>query len=440
MLVISTALSAQDTITYGYPGYQYANPMPGTCSGIFAATSEPYPNGYHLAQSYRSTGDLIYGVAITSTYLVYVQSYLDSIDSIMTGHGCFTATLLKAGDSAGTAVLLEAVPLQYPATWRYFDYQGIDASGQPRSTVFQCHEFYFDHPYQIDSADEFFVGLINPPVSHLIVDNEKPDPCGIGYINGVRRAYGLHLCYGFDTVGQNTWVHFPDIGDFTHYTDGYYPYLNAALPSLYGLGNLSLWGGIFPILYPKDTICHAPQNAVWIDSIGQCIAILEWDTIYDTIELAIMPQGGDPDTATNTIILPGGNAGYTAAGLASGTIYDVWMRRQCHWKTPTYNTFCMSPWANLATFSTPADQSDLDIAGEVQFSLSPNPAHGTFSVATGCLPATLALYDPQGRTVYTTTLRAQRTDIGIADLPHGVYHVSLTAADGRTSTRRLVIE
>lgn len=65
---------------------------------------------------------------------------------------------------------------------------------------------------------------------------------------------------------------------------------------------------------------------------------------------------------------------------------------------------------------------------------------GLFEVATDALPATLTLFDPQGRTVYSATLRAARTTIGTADLPHGIYHVVVATADGRSAKRRLVLE
>ena len=207
--------------------------------------------------------------------------------------------------------------------------------------------------------------------------------------------------------------------------------------------SLVTWGGIFPIVGLRCT----PVKGIRKVSQGKGWAWVDWKpfddegTTYDVRAWQYsVAAPGDTAVLWDTLFTTTDTA-QLFEGLALGGNYTVRLRKSCRYATPGYDTTVYSPWSEPLHFQIDTyDWEGVDELPQQDFGLLPNPAHGTFSVATGCLPATLALYDPQGRTVYTTTLRAQRTDIGIADLPHGVYHVSLTAADGRTSTRRLVIE
>lgn len=396
------------------------------------------PEG-HMAQGYKLQGSQwVYGVAVVNDYVSSCPPiYYDSIDSLKSTGDCFFASLLVPGDSAGTTRLVDTARLKYPSNRRYFKYSGIDHWGGSRSEVHPCHEFYFDRPHLIsDSIGIFYVGAVTPTGSYDIDDH---DPCTTLELEDAIFVYSSTTTYAFDTVNSNIWINFPNFLDFTHYTEGYPSDLAALLASV-GMPGLGVWGGIFPILYPQDTICRAPHYTVWIDTVGADGAVLSWDTIYDRVELAIGPAGTDPDDAGTVVSLPPGSTGYAITGLQPGAAYRAWLRRECHWVTPTYNTTAMSEWADAAIFITDTTAAGIGRAGELRFGLSPNPAHGAFEVATDALPATLTLFDPQGRTVYSATLRAARTTIGTADLPHGIYHVVVATADGRSATRRLVLE
>lgn len=439
-LVLSTVAYAQDTVTYGYYKYLFSSPMPGMCYGGVPSIIDgqiPVPAA-HIAQGFKAQGSLmVYGVAVVTDYATRSSDhiYYDSIDSLKSTSDCFFASLLVPGDSAGTTRLVDTARLKYPSNRRYFEYSGIHQSGSIRSTVYPCHEFYFDRPHLIpDSLGIFYVGAkIARGVPFI------DDPCKIIELEGRRIAYGTYPVFAYDTVNANIWINFPDASDFTHYTEGYESYLEFALAT-FGVPNLGLWGFVFPILYPQDTICRAPHYTVWIDTVWADGAVLSWDTIYDRVELAIGPAGTDPDDAGTVVSLPPGSTGYAITGLQPGAAYRAWLRRECHWVTPTYNTTAMSEWTDAAIFIADTAAAGIGRAGELRFGLSPNPAHGAFEVATDALPATLTLFDPQGRTVYSATLRAARTTIGTADLPHGIYHVVVATADGRSATRRLVIE
>jgi hypothetical protein len=74
------------------------------------------------------------------------------------------------------------------------------------------------------------------------------------------------------------------------------------------------------------------------------------------------------------------------------------------------------------------------------YSLYPNPAHGTVSIA-GPGFARAALLDALGRVVWEQpAAQAGNTTLPLPALPAGLYTVRLTLADGRTLGRKLVLE
>ena len=88
---------------------------------------------------------------------------------------------------------------------------------------------------------------------------------------------------------------------------------------------------------------------------------------------------------------------------------------------------------NVATASAAAREA-------AAFSLYPNPAHGTVSIA-GPAFARATLLDVLGRTVWEQpATQAGQPMLVLPLLPAGIYTVRLTLADGRTISRRLLLE
>ena len=80
--------------------------------------------------------------------------------------------------------------------------------------------------------------------------------------------------------------------------------------------------------------------------------------------------------------------------------------------------------------------------GQANFTLAPNPARGNVTLTLTGVPAqgtTLTLHDAAGREVLRRTLSEQHTTIPTAELPAGVYTVTVSGPQG-SSVRRLVIE
>ena len=120
------------------------------------------------------------------------------------------------------------------------------------------------------------------------------------------------------------------------------------------------------------------------------------------------------------------------------TRWTIRQRRRCHWVTPTYDTLVWSPWTQVALFSTAAEGVAQAEQVGPRFSIFPNPVHDVVRVEAEVLPATLVLYDQQGRELYRTTLRDRQTTIGVGDLGRGVYHFSLTSTEGTVTKKRVV--
>jgi len=74
------------------------------------------------------------------------------------------------------------------------------------------------------------------------------------------------------------------------------------------------------------------------------------------------------------------------------------------------------------------------------YGLYPNPAHGAVTV-TGPAFARAAVLDALGRSVWEQpAAQAGKADLALPNLPAGVYTVRLTLPDGRTVSRRLLLE
>ncbi|GAB3572422.1 T9SS type A sorting domain-containing protein [Hymenobacter daeguensis] len=101
----------------------------------------------------------------------------------------------------------------------------------------------------------------------------------------------------------------------------------------------------------------------------------------------------------------------------------------------TGNALMMRPVMtnNIATATASAREA-------AAYGLYPNPAHGAVTV-TGPAFARAAVLDALGRSVWEQpAAQAGKADLALPGLPAGVYTVRLTLADGRTVSRRLLLE
>ena len=445
--------NAQEVVQYGDTAYMFNSPQATLSQFLYKTAISPTNYSflhYGLSQAYHANkATWIYGIAVTkhpfglndiiglgtgyTTVYWPAERWNDYTDSIYAIRDCHYVMMHTYNPGLGTLQLVKKQRFEYPSPIKHFVYHKklISDTTMTASDTVRCIELYFDSPIMI--ADSFFIGTTalssNPP--HV---NDScmtvPHPYGSHQTSGLCGIAGT-----LDSV-EHRWIWFPDNNNDTAFE--WLPLLQ--IPTAQSEDYYCYpWGYVFPILYPREDGCTAPVRP-WVVERGETWVTLEWDTLDGPAELAFGTNyNGNPDTMTGIVSLAAGSTGHTIANLQPGTIYGAWLRRECHWVTPTYDTTVWSPWSPICLINT-AGTSGIGNSDEVSFTLSPNPAHSTFNIRTDCLPATLTLYDPQGRTVYTTIIRSHNTTIGIGDLTRGVYHVSLSTTNGRTSTRRLVVE
>ena len=153
------------------------------------------------------------------------------------------------------------------------------------------------------------------------------------------------------------------------------------------------------------------------------------------------------------------DSSYTFYGLPTNHRYQVWVRKQCYYATSSYDTTVYSPWTMVNTSFTlgvdttgtggggagsDSTHTDIVMVGGADFSVSPNPVHGTL-VVSFMQPLSeegvLTLYDLGGREVRRMTVAAGSTkvDFDTEGCPSGAYLIKLITARGIT-TRRLLVE
>ncbi len=74
----------------------------------------------------------------------------------------------------------------------------------------------------------------------------------------------------------------------------------------------------------------------------------------------------------------------------------------------------------------------------VEFSISPNPTDGQLILEVAEGKTELAILNPIGNIVHQQQLRKGATKLDLRTLPAGMYLLRITAANGTSSTKRMV--
>lgn len=465
---------AQDTVRYGDSVYMFNsnNNHVALCEWAFNhhfpyGSFSTFPVHESISQAYHTdSAIMVYGVAVcfgnagipVAPYLPprhdSINSEMNDIIDMLRKDGCMLTTLHQGNMETGSISLVDTAIWEYPMPQRLMEYSARNVinncganipQGDTVQTYSRAVEFYFDHPHQVH--DTFYVGIL---------DRINPDPkneCFHGRVHNESQRYSIAARYaaGYEITRMTKWIYFPNAGDYTTFQRGFPPYLEYLFTSSYltyltednsefdsTITDVGIWGLVFPILYPRMDGCKAPAKPWFVDRTDAS-ATFEWEQAHDVVEVVVnRDYNGMPDTMPGAVTIPAGSTGYTATGLEPNTYYGIWVRRQCHWITPTFDTVVWSPWTHVQLFNTAPEGIDPRL-DPTPFEVSPNPAHASFRVTSNAVSARLALFDIRGTELYATDLHAQSVNIGVADLPAGVYFVTLTSTSG-TSTRRLVLQ
>ena len=258
-----------------------------------------------------------------------------------------------------------------------------------------CVEFYFNKPAHINRmTDTFYVGR---------EDFSWPD--STFFPSEFSGLYNLP-----PVVGQFWYVGYADTTAFIERTRS----------SPYD------WGFAFPIIGFRCKPLDEEEHAVLvIESASGDISVL-WYSVEEgaTYNVRLTSSDGEVDTLVVTT-----DSSYTFVGMPSNHIYNVQVRKQCHYATVNYDTIVYSPWVNG---NTQVVLGDCPSVTGVQVSLSNgtatvtwngNPVYTEVKLRHGCIN------EPQ--TMWTEVDVTDSTSYTLADLqPSTRYGVTLKAVCG----------
>jgi hypothetical protein len=299
-----------------------------------------------------------------------------------------------------------------------------------KDTVFDCYEFYFDHPYISDSVntgegyqDTIYIGKINNSRSPIICEH---------WMNLLSSA-------GYAAIG--------------HPFPGNKLYFSADITVL------NDWGPIFPIVHPR---CVSPRAWLTSDGNGQ---ILAWEVQEgaEDFEVSMGDYGSDPDSGDVTT-LPSHYRYLPLRWLDNDRHYSAWVRKGCRYTIGGNDTVVWSPWSSPVDFygpESPAPPDDPDnpdnpddpdnpdnpggdtvgIAESAYghlFSVHPNPATNMVRVESGERKVeSIEVVDMLGRVVLRKQLPAPASSLLIdtSPLPSGSYLLRLYTREGIVNKR-----
>ena len=179
---------------------------------------------------------------------------------------------------------------------------------------------------------------------------------------------------------------------------------------------------------------QAPTSGPWIVTYGAS------GFLQGQGETVIVPSPGE-ETDSVTFLLE---------NLAADTTYDLYVRTLCTGGK-------MSVWSDRVSFSTTLDGIVENENSKNSIEIYPNPTRGKVSVHSALPLVSVSVTDMIGHQVYTQTFfrqsclapsetrpatkveQSNRTiTIDLSQLPQGAYFLSLTTADGRQHTVRLL--
>ena len=380
---------------------------------------------YYVQKYYhpKDEGVVIYGIALTAENLPIDRNLSPYLGLYNHGHD------VAAYNYTRVINLVDSLNISDMRKECVFKYELVDTT-PVESRYVTCQEFYFQHPYHIDSLTErFYVGIIWP--------KERKIPYG-----EMTESWNVTAKFHPTFIIPRANILAPDaercvnsyalLGPPNEAVIGYY-YTDSLLicPFL-----PPTFGPVFPIIGLR---CSAPR--VRLAERGDSSATVGWWAAEPGVlyQASIGAYGSLPDSG---MIVTTADTFYTFSCLEPEALNSVWARKGCRYTTASYDTIVWSDWSqpvSFRAFAAPAE-GILEAGGEA-FTLSPNPARGTVQVA---LPAAavggrLSLCDLAGRELEALSVTATTLTLDVGQRPAGVYLVKLVTPSG-VSSRRLVVE
>ncbi len=385
---------AQDVVRYGDSCYLFNPFNPIICGHVpprgwdWDADESPFclDPGYRCGYEYILPGKTtVYGIAAT------VLRHKDDSDSA--GYTVYLYTVENGTD----LVCLDSATVYSKET--QFIYSAICNDSIIEAEA-PCYEYFFSQPHAIEGA--IYIGA----------------------------AFDIGYHYGSD-INWINFIYHVDVED----SDQHWINFDTGMPLQMIWGMSWYWGGYFPIIQPERVDCTAPVAEVNVTGDGD--AVLTWEMASDSCQLSITQSNMPVDSGLVVVLT---NNGYTATGLAGGgTLYAARLRTQCHHHCPAHaDSLVWSDWGR-ATYFRIGNQGVLD-AEPVEWSLTPNPAHGNATVQCEVGMTSVEVLTVKGERIMLRDMEGQQTcTLDLSGLAKGIYIVQVTTTQG-TAARKLAVE
>ena len=197
-------------------------------------------------------------------------------------------------------------------------------------------------------------------------------------------------------------------------------------------GEMHAYPLLFPIIRLDGDTCPEVRE-VRYTRVGNSAAIAQWDagTNHRDWQLCYGPQGFDPEGAdvVNTTVPQRALTGLTATGR-----YDVYVKARCRFARDEW-----TPWAGPFSFSM-SEIGIEDGPATVEFSVTPNPAHGNAIVRCEAGLQTVELLGVKGDVLQRREeAGSEACVLDLTGLASGIYIVRTTTPQG-TAAQKLAVE
>ena len=189
---------------------------------------------------------------------------------------------------------------------------------------------------------------------------------------------------------------------------------------------------LFPIVRLDGDTCPEVQNVHFIKA-GSSAAIAMWDegVNHRDWQFYIGPQGALPneeEAVTDNV------PRHLLNGLSPTAHYDVYVRARCRFvRGDEWSSWTGPIDLCMATIG-------IDEADAVDWSLTPNPAHGSVTVQCDEGITAVELLSVKGETVQRRNAAgAQSCILDLTGMAKGIYIVQITTPQG-TAARKLAVE
>ena len=179
----------------------------------------------------------------------------------------------------------------------------------------------------------------------------------------------------------------------------------------------------------EDPTCDVP-TAVTTSNITATSVTVSWTGTASQYEVEVT-DGTTPVSQTVTANQ------YTFTGLTASTNYTVRVRAIC-------DGGVTSDWSAAQSFTTPnggEPQGIDDVNASYSVNIYPNPAKNTVTISVDGLSgkAQVSVIDMSGRTVMTSTMESDATQLNVSKLAQGTYFVRING-ESISTVRKLVVK